>query len=199
MARDLRVCFLGDSFVQGTSCDAGLGWVGQVYAEARRIPGLDLTMFNLGIRGQSGPEIAERAIAELSPRLIDKGQAQAVVLAFAANDIRLEVALEDSLAAAREMLSWVKAQGFTPFFVGPPPSADPEKDKGRRALAVELYKVCDDLEAPRLDVQAEVADWSLWFDECAAGDGAHPNTAGYGLIADAFKAWAPWRAWLAQG
>ncbi|HUO23736.1 MAG TPA: hypothetical protein VMU59_14580, partial [Caulobacteraceae bacterium] len=60
---DLRVCFLGDSFTQGTGDDAALGWVGRVVA-AERGRGHDLTGYNLGVRGQTGADIAERAAAE---------------------------------------------------------------------------------------------------------------------------------------
>ena len=43
---DIRVCFLGDSFILGTGDVDGLGWAGRVHA-AERGRGIDLTSYNL--------------------------------------------------------------------------------------------------------------------------------------------------------
>src|ERR1051325_11043218 len=83
---DLRVCFLGDSFTLGTGDDDGLGWVGRVHA-AERGRGIDLTSYNLGVRGQTGAEIAARAAAEVGQRFSGRGDRFAVVISFGSNDI----------------------------------------------------------------------------------------------------------------
>src|SRR5215472_11028724 len=83
---DLRVCFLGDSFTLGTGGDDGLGWAGRVLA-AERGRGIDLTAYNLGVRGQTGAEIAARAEREVDERLLGQGQRWGVVVSFGSNDI----------------------------------------------------------------------------------------------------------------
>src|ERR1700742_4070022 len=95
---DLRVCFLGDSFTLGTGDDDGLGWVGRVHATERG-RGIDLTSYNLGVRGQTGAEIAARAHLEVSERLACKGDRQGVVVAFGTNDIRMDRPVEETAAA----------------------------------------------------------------------------------------------------
>ena len=67
-AIDIRVAFLGDSFTLGTGDIEGLGWPGRVLV-AERGRGIDLTVYNLGIRGETGRAIAERAAPEVAPRL----------------------------------------------------------------------------------------------------------------------------------
>src|ERR1700749_667399 len=99
MARpDLRVCFLGDSFTLGTGDDDGLGWVGRVHA-AERGRGIDLTSYNLGVRGQTGAEIAAGAPAEISQRLAGKGDRRAAVIAFGTNDIYQERSVDETGSA----------------------------------------------------------------------------------------------------
>lgn len=45
----MRLCFIGDSFVNGTGDDACLGWAGWICAAARQ-QGHDVTAYNLGVR-----------------------------------------------------------------------------------------------------------------------------------------------------
>ena len=44
----MRICFIGDSFVNGTGDDDALGWPGRVVSLARS-KGLDVTYYNLGV------------------------------------------------------------------------------------------------------------------------------------------------------
>ena len=55
----MRLCFIGDSLVNGTGDPTGLGWVGRVTASARR-RGHDVTTYNLGIRRDTSADIAAR-------------------------------------------------------------------------------------------------------------------------------------------
>src|ERR1700760_4228544 len=95
---DIRVCFLGDSFTLGTGDAAGLGWAGRVLA-AERGRGIDLTAYNLGIRGQTGFEIADRAAREVTARIAERGDRRGVVVSFGTNDIRLDRTIEESAEA----------------------------------------------------------------------------------------------------
>jgi lysophospholipase L1-like esterase len=192
---DIRVCFLGDSFTLGTGDDAGLGWAGRVHADARG-RGVDLSSYNLGIRGQTGAEIAERASAEISVRIAERGERRGVVLSFGANDIRLERPLAESAQAAECVLRWAASQGYQAFVMGPPPDLDPDTDAARALMSAELGRVASMLAVPFLDVRAVLDDWSVWHHECGQGDGIHPNAEGYRRVAEVFCAWKPWRDWL---
>ena len=68
MAAPIRVCFFGDSFVNGTGDDACLGWVGRACAAGRR-NGMDLTCYNLGIRGDTSADVLRRWEHEARARL----------------------------------------------------------------------------------------------------------------------------------
>jgi acyl-CoA thioesterase-1 len=192
---DIRVCFLGDSFTLGAGDDAGLGWAGRVHAQARG-RGVDLSSYNLGIRGQTGAEIAERAAAEISVRIADRGMRRGVVLSFGANDIRLERPLAESAKAAEEVLRWVASQGYQAFVMGPPHAVEPDIDAARARMSAELSRVAAMLAVPFLDIRMVLDDWSVWHHECGQGDGIHPNAEGYRRVAEVFAAWKPWQDWL---
>src|SRR5579864_3855917 len=101
----MRVCFFGDSFVNGTGDDEGLGWVGRVVASARQA-GLDLTAYNLGIRRDTSADVAARWLYEARLRLPAEHEGR-LVFSFGANDCasvdvdgRPRVACGDSLSNA---------------------------------------------------------------------------------------------------
>jgi acyl-CoA thioesterase-1 len=192
---DVRVCFLGDSYILGQGDDSGLGWTGRVHA-AERGRGLDLSSYNLGVRGQTGTQIAERAACEIGVRIAERGDRQGVVAAFGANDVRLDRPFQESVTAMQGILRWAASQRYQAFVLGLTPSAEAEIDDVRIRLSRELAQAARDLAAPFLDIRAAVADWSAWHREAAQGDGVHPNAEGYRRVAEAFLAWKPWRDWL---
>ena len=63
-----RLCFFGDSMVNGTGDDTCLGWVGRICATARR-SGRDLTCYNLGIRRDTSADVLARWQREAETRL----------------------------------------------------------------------------------------------------------------------------------
>lgn len=192
---DLRVCFLGDSFTLGTGDDDGLGWVGRVHA-LERGRGFDLTSYNLGIRGQTGAEIADRAPYEVEQRLAGKGDRRAVVAAFGSNDIYLDRPIEETASALERIIRWAGGQGFSVFAVGAPHAPEPELDALRALRNVNMEETARRLGAPYLDIRERVADWRPWHRGAMEGDGVHPGAEGYAAVAAVFAGWAPWRRWL---
>ena len=63
----MRICFIGDSFVSGAYDEDCIGWVGRIAAAARK-RGHDLSPYNLGIRGETSVQIGRRWRAEAEPR-----------------------------------------------------------------------------------------------------------------------------------
>src|SRR5215211_7401180 len=85
---DIRICFIGDSFTQGTGDDTCLGWPGRVCAAARA-RGHAVTQYNLGIRRETTGDIRARWRAEVTPRLV-AGVDGRLVFSFGANDATIE-------------------------------------------------------------------------------------------------------------
>src|SRR5579872_4880807 len=82
----IRICFLGDSFVSGAYDTDCLGWAGRISAAARR-RGHDVSPYNLGIRGETSAQLAERWHSEalLLHTSIHDGR---LVFEFGMNDVR---------------------------------------------------------------------------------------------------------------
>jgi acyl-CoA thioesterase-1 len=198
MIRDLRICFVGDSFVAGTGDEAALGWVGRVAAAAWH-RGTGFTAYNLGVRRDTSADLRRRAEAEVLARLLGAGTAQAVVFSFGANDCTLEdemprvppAATEENAAA---LLGWAAARWPVLMLGSPPLAHDPAHDARAAALSARLAALCDAMDLPFLDLHAALSAGPAWRQAAARGDGVHPDGAGYAAIAALVDGWAPWRA-----
>jgi lysophospholipase L1-like esterase len=197
----IRVCFFGDSFVNGTGDDACLGWVGRACAASRR-RGHDVTCYNLGIRRDTSADILQRWKREALARLPPEHDGR-LVFSFGANDCclddagnRVRVPHDQAIANAREILA--DARSWLPtLMVGPLPVGDGEADARIAALSSAFATLCASLAIPHLEVFRLAANSEAWAREVAAGDGAHPNALGYTSIGEAFQRWNAWQAWHA--
>ncbi|MEH2434943.1 MAG: GDSL-type esterase/lipase family protein [Nostoc sp.] len=198
---EVRICFVGDSFVNGTGDSECLGWTGRVCANANK-KGYDITYYNLGIRRDTSTDISKRWLHEVSLRLPKEYDGR-VVFSFGLNDTTLEngktrVDLTDSIKNAHEILS--EAQKLYPvLMIGPAPYAGQE-DSQRRNRNIDLSKqfhlVCNELNIPYLDVFPILEKSSIWIDEARANDGAHPKAGGYAEFAKIVENWDAWLNWF---
>ncbi|MFJ2190145.1 GDSL-type esterase/lipase family protein [Kitasatospora sp. NPDC087861] len=76
-----RICFIGDSFVQGLGDPEFRGWVGRVLQTAAP----DATAFNLGVRRDSSADVLNRCWAEVEART-RPGADNRLVVSVGAND-----------------------------------------------------------------------------------------------------------------
>ena len=194
----MRLCFFGDSFVNGTGDDDCLGWPGRLCADARQ-RGRDVTLYNLGIRRDTSGDVARRWEAEASARLAPEHDGR-LVFSFGVNDCVHEqaaprVAYDASLANTRAILSRAALRWPT-LMVGPPCTGDDALDARVRILSERLEQACQELEVPYLPLFLRLQGNAVWRLEAEQGDGIHPNRAGYAMISEAVLNWQPWRRWL---
>lgn len=193
MSTALRLRFFGDSFVNGTGDSTALGWVGHACA-VRIAAGSDLTVYNLGIRGNTTAHIHHRWRAEAQARLDGVAPAQRrLIFSFGANDAAQGISPQHTLAEAEGLLRAAQAYAHS-LFIGPAPIADDACADDRIAhLCQDFTALAARLDLPYLPIHGFLRRQSSWMDEAGAGDGAHPDAGGYAVLADFINGWAPWQ------
>lgn len=137
MTQDIRICFVGDSFVNGAGDETALGWAGRLCASASK-NGILVTYYNLGIRRNTSEDILLRWEHECALRLPSSCDGR-VVFSCGVNDTVIEggkvrVRPEESSANIREILRGAKK--YKVLMVGPPPVD--EHDQNERIPAISL-------------------------------------------------------------
>jgi lysophospholipase L1-like esterase len=194
----MRICFIGDSFVNGTGDPKCLGWTGRICVAAKQ-SGSDLTYYNLGIRGDTTQDILYRWQAEVKCRLkIEHGGR--IVFSFGTNDTTIEngtrrIKADESLNNTRQILTSAR-QMYPVMMVSPPPINDVEQNLRTQELSSRIALLCQEINIPYLDVFTPLQNSSIWLEEVAAVDGAHPGAAGYGELAILVQNWSIWSDWI---
>lgn len=192
--RDVRICYVGDSFVNGTGDPTKLGWTGRLSASSQNND-LDITHYNLGIRRETSEDILKRWELECQPRLL-KDSENKVVFSFGVNDTVIEngkrrVSLENSIENARTILLNASKK-YNVVMIGMPPMNDDAQNKNIRELDGKYQELCNELNIPYLSIFNRLVHDQIWKDEVALNDGAHPRNKGYEILADFIKNWSGW-------
>jgi lysophospholipase L1-like esterase len=198
IARDVRICFFGDSFTNGTHDASYLGWPGRLCA---KLP-IQVSHYNLGVRGHTALDIERRWELESQLRL-KAGTEWRLVFAFGTNDCSLDggeprLALRDSVASAERILT--KAKVTCPVLFMGPPAVELEDDREASfarlgALSSAYAELASRLQVPYFDLFRHTRSLSTWFQAVEDGDGIHPVAAGYEQWASWIHEWDAWRAW----
>ncbi|MFA6022405.1 MAG: GDSL-type esterase/lipase family protein [Rhodospirillales bacterium] len=190
----MRICFFGDSFVNGCGDPALLGWVGRVCARQSQ-KGHDLTLYNLGIRGDSSSDVLARWAFEAESRLKAHPNRR-LVFSFGANDAAQNIPRAISLDHTARILRAAQALAPT-LMIGPAPIADDDVSDGRVAsLCPQIASLCDTFGIAYLPIHARLRQSTAWMEEARAQDGAHPATGGYSALATLVEDWPHWQAWF---
>lgn len=194
----MRICFIGDSFVNGTGDPECLGWTGRICVAAQK-QGDDVTYYNLGVRRETSADIKARWLQEVSCRLspADDGR---VVFSFGTNDTTIEtdktrIDFVESTENTRQILQ-VARQKFPVLMVGAPPIIDAEQNARTARLLEQFEQICLATNIHYLDIFAPLQKSQTWLQEVADYDGAHPRAAGYQEIANLVQNWSGWQSWL---
>lgn len=208
-----RICFVGDSLTAGTYDDQYLGWPGRV-CRRQVAKGHDISLYNLGVRAETSVQISQRWRAESTPRLPEDFDGR-LVMSFGVNDSveqadgTIRVPLDESIETARAMV--IEAKAWKPtLWISPVPTPDlrqpfrpsPELfytfSTTRCADYNAAYKeLAAELDVPYLDIFSALANDDRWAAiQQNDGDGVHPPSAGYDLIAGLVDGWDAWQAWF---
>ncbi|AFY55917.1 lysophospholipase L1-like esterase [Rivularia sp. PCC 7116] len=196
--KETRICFVGESHINGTGDAECLGWAGRICQNAFS-KGFEITYYNLGVRRETSSELRKRWLQEVSYRLPKKYDGR-VVFSFGANDTTIEngktrIYLQDSVTNLRDILSIAK--DLYPVLVVSPPPIDDEKQNQRISdLSKGFANVCHELNVPYLDIIPELLKSNIWMDEVKKYDGAHPRAAGYEKFAQIVQNWEGWLNWF---
>lgn len=194
----MRICFFGDSFVNGTGDDDCLGWTGRLCVEARA-RGRDITHYNLGIRRDTSGDVVGRWEREADARLLPEHDGR-LVFSFGVNDCVHEgkqprVSEAMSLRNVRTILE--RAQATRPtLMVGPLCTGDASLDERVKSLSEGIEAICREMAVQVLPVCRLLGTSEVWRSEAKQGDGVHPNRGGYTLIYQTVLNWQPWRDWV---
>lgn len=194
----MRICFIGDSFVNGTGDPECLGWAGRICVTARKL-GHDVTYYNLGVRRETSADINTRWLKEVSCRLNTKYDGK-IVFSFGANDSTLEdgktrVEFSSSIENTRNILNTAR-QMFPVLMVGPPPIADIAQNLRIARLSVAFSVICNEINVPYLETFTPLQASTTWMHEAAENDGAHPSSLGYAELAQIVQNWSCWLSWF---
>ena len=196
--KDIRICFVGESFVNGTGDSEYLGWTGRVcQGLARR--DLVVTHYNLGIRGETSAELLLRWQRECDRRLPANCDNR-IVFSFGTNDTTIRdgkrrVEIPASLQHTRTILTTAKSN-YSVMMISPGATLDPEQNARTQALSHQFAQLCAELDIPYLDVLSPLSQSPVWMAEVAAGDGAHPDSGGYAEYARLIETWDAWNTWF---
>jgi len=181
---DVRICYIGDSFVKGTGDSKKLGWVGRLSLMSQNSK-REITHYNLGVRGDTSADILARWEREAHVRL-PNFSINCVVFSFGVNDTivensRTRVSLVDSMKNAREILGIAKVK-YNVLMVGPPPIYDEYQNARIKAYDEAYATVCQMLEVDYLSIFDILIENSIWMEELKLNDHAHPRDGGYELL-----------------
>jgi len=195
--RDIALVFIGDAYVAGYGDPKGSGWVSRVVGRTEH-PDVDITAYQLGVRGETSADVLTRVRTEGPPRWKGRSEKRLVV-AVGHNDAAKYMSTARVRLNLANILDDAAASGVAAFAVGPPPTLDPELN-GRLEIVVEAQAdVCARRGVPYVDCYRPLNGHEQYRSDLgASGDGIHPGQAGYGLIA-----WlvlhGGWDRWLDLG
>jgi len=208
----LRICFVGDSITVGSGDSGFLGWPGRVCVD-ETARGHDVTLYNMGVRGDTSEMVRPRWRGECDARLPDHVNGR-LVLSFGLNDTAEEggagirVPLANTLANARAIIG--EARAWLPtLMIGPIPVIEDMQpyvfpngiaysyaNARVDELNQQLASLCGELDVPYLNVFDPLRADPSWDRSQRSCDGVHATGEGYQLIAKHVAEWPAWRAWF---
>lgn len=209
----MRICAFGDSGVLGHLDPEQLGWAGRLQRLARA-GGRLVTVYNLGIRGDSSRQVRSRWRGEAEARL-PANDGAALLFSFGVNDAtRLDgggprVGAGESVANFRAIVREARARAPT-FFVGSFPIGEQNQPTRFGAMTMEvrnawiaevdaaLKHAAAEEEIPYLSLYEALGDDPSWSAMVSETDGVHLSPEAHERVARMVAGWAPWARLIAS-
>ena len=180
--RDTGIVFLGASFVVGVGDPKGQGWVTRVVGRTHH-PDVQLTAYNLGLRGDTSAGVLTRWQGEVPLRWEGRGERR-LVLSVGTNDVLTGVSLARHRLNIANILDDASANGVAVLVVSPPPTDDHVLNEKLAVLVEAQADVCARRSVPFVDTFSPLLGHDQWQSDLAASSvEGHPGQAGYGLMA----------------
>jgi lysophospholipase L1-like esterase len=194
---DVRVCYIGDSFVKGIGDPNKLGWAGRLSHMSQNSE-REITHYNLGVRGNSSADILARWESEAKVRL-PNFSINCIVFSFGVNDTivengRARVSIAQSMKNLRNILGVAKVK-YNVLMIGPPPIDDERQNNSIKSYDGAYATVCNMLGVNYLSIFDKLINDEVWMSEVKNNDHAHPRENGYELLSQYIYDWDGW--WFA--
>ena len=187
----LRLVVIGDELAAGAGDPRALGWVGRV--AARTTTPVPPTVLTLAVPGETTSGLSARWEEEVGRRASAEADTRLVV-SLGRADALAGLSLARSRLNLANILDAAEQRRMPAFVVGPPPGAGVDPTT-LADLSAAFADVTTRRRVPYVDMFTPLAGHEQWLADLAAGDGALPGQAGYGLMA-----WlvlhSHWNAWL---
>ena len=180
--RDVGMVFIGASLVAGVGDPKGQGWVSRVVGRTHH-PDLELSAYNLGVRGDTSADVLNRWRIECPPRWLGRAEKR-LVLSVGTADTLKGITLARHRLNLANILDDAASAGIGTFVVSPPPTDDEEINSKLDVLVEAQGDVCARRGVPFVDCFRPLLGHDQWQSDLAASRVRHhPGQAGYGLIA----------------
>jgi len=191
---DIRICYIGDSFVKGIGDPNKLGWAGRLSYMSQNSQRA-ITHYNLGVRGDTSTNILTRWEREAKVRL-PNFSINCVVFSFGVNDTIVEngitrVPIAKSMKNLRDILGVAKVK-YNILMIGPPPIDDEQQNISIKAYDEAYASVCNMLGVNYLSIFDRLVDDEVWIGDVRDNDHVHPKANGYELLSQYIYNWSGW-------
>ncbi|MBI36220.1 MAG: lipase [Alphaproteobacteria bacterium] len=208
----MRICFVGDSITVGSGDNHFLGWPGRLCQHETK-NGHDVTLYNLGVRGDTSDMVMNRWKRECEVRLPIHVSGR-LVMSFGLNDTAEEansgirVPMNKTIANITTVLD--EAKNWLPtIMVGPVPiiedmqpyifpdgTAYQYSNTRIAELNDHLAKICLSMDIQYLNLFEILIDNEDWIESQRECDGVHATDKGYETIHKIVMNWDSWRSWF---
>ena len=196
-----RICFVGDSIIVGSGDTDFLGWPGRLSINETN-QGHDITLYNMGVRGDTSEMVLARWRKECEVRLPEHINGK-LVMSFGLNDtaeegnVGIRVPIEQTVYNLKNILT--EASKWLPTLVISPVPIISDMQPYIFPNGIAYHYSNDriaELNISYLNVFDYLSNSTLWADSQRECDGVHATGNGYKILSDQVSNWPAWRKWF---